>query len=68
MNKYSSDSDDEQILRHIFTIRRARQFKIRPKYRETLDDIEFIKRFRVSKVTFEELLQKIRHLEPQTKR
>jgi hypothetical protein len=69
MDEYSSDSENNEILRQIFSIRRKRKFKNRPKYRETLDDIEFLRRFRVSKITFAELLGKIKHrLEPQTER
>lgn len=46
-----------------------RLFRERENYLESLNDSEFIRRFRVSKITFLELLNKIKpSIEPQTKR
>lgn len=51
----SSSSDDEYIF-----IRRRKVYKRRENYLETLDDIEFFHRFRITKHTFNILLDRIK--------
>lgn len=54
----SSDSDFEFI--DGINARKPRNFSFRPDYLHVLDDNEFIRRFRLSKTSFELILNKIR--------
>lgn len=56
MNYLSSDSEsDDEFVRN-----NPRVFRQRPNYYDIYSEQEFLKRFRISKASFEELLHEIR--------
>lgn len=58
LKMWSSDSDFEFINQ--IDARKKRKFQNRPDYLHILDDIEFIRRFRLGKNSFILILKKIR--------
>jgi hypothetical protein len=67
MNLSESDSDIEFIAN--IPVRKPRKFRERSNYLNILDDDEFLRRFRISKRSFQLMLEFIRpEIEPQTAR